>query len=345
MIEVAADLRARALEPHLRFVPGGLAAELATLGEPYLLLSQDEPLAAADPAAREGALAVARVDSLELEALERLAAGLPAAGIVVGIGGGMVMDAAKYVAWQRGIRLVLVPSIVSVDACVTNRIAVRTGGGVEYRGFVVADAVVVDAALIRAAPARLNRAGVGDLLSIHTALWDWRAGAAAGSVTHVASVAARAGTVLDGIDALADEIGAVTPRAVESIVRAYAEVNALCLEVGHSQPEEGSEHYLAYRVETLTGRSFVHGELVGLATVLMAELQANDPGRPRRVLDRSRVAWRPGELGLDRATLVAAMTSLPAFVRDQRLPHSIVDEADLPARADDLVSTVLDRAG
>ena len=56
-------------------------------------------------------------------------------------------------------------------------------------------------------------------------------------------------------------------------------MNALCLRVGHSGPEEGSEHYFAYAAEALTGRSFVHGEIVGLGVVLMSGLQGRDAAR------------------------------------------------------------------
>jgi glycerol-1-phosphate dehydrogenase [NAD(P)+] len=337
-------LRLRARAPELRFVAGGAERAIRALGGRVALITQPEPLAELGAATVGSLAAVRTVASLAVEALDALDSGLPEVETVVGLGGGMAMDAAKYVAWRRGLPLVLLPSIVSVDACVTNTIAVRTGGGVEYRGFVVADAIVVDTDLVKRAPPRLNRAGVGDLLSIHTALWDWRAGDRAGRATWRPEIAERSAAALDRVDELADEIGAVTARAVEAIVRGYAEVNALCLDAGHSLPEEGSEHYLGYLLETLTGCSFVHGELIGLGTVTMAVAQANDPGRPVRVLDRCRVAWRPAELGIEPGLLERAMGELPAFVREQRLPWSIADETDLAGRAGAIVTTVLDLA-
>jgi glycerol-1-phosphate dehydrogenase [NAD(P)+] len=242
------------------------------------------------------------------------------------------MDTAKFVAWRTGLPLLLAPSIVSVDASVTNTVAVRREGRVEYDGFVVADAIVADLDLIAAAPARLNRAGVGDLLSIHTGRFDWTLGACAGRIDLDEAVHAEAGRVLDGLLALAPDVAAVTDRALEAILRGYVDVNRMCLTVGHSGPEEGSEHYFAYQAEALTGRSFVHGEIVGLGTVLMAGLQGNQPDKVAGFLDRCGVAWRPDSLGLGRSTLLDILVTLPAFVREAGLPWSILDEAALDER-------------
>jgi glycerol-1-phosphate dehydrogenase [NAD(P)+] len=333
------DLIERAKSPVLRIGRDVLAAQIAALAGRYALLTQPEPAAFVDPTIAGRAAATVMVGSLAAADLETLVAGLPDVDRVVGIGGGMTLDAAKYVAWRRGIPLVLAPSIVSVDAAVTNTIAVRDGGRVEYRGFVVAEVIVADLALIGRAPARLNRAGVGDLLSIHTALWDWRAGAAAGKVAFDAALADRSAAVLAQLYDLAVEISAVSDRALEAVLRGYVEVNALCLTAGHSGPEEGSEHYFGYRLEAVTGRSFVHGELIGLGSVLMAALQANEPGRVATFLDRAGVGWRPAEQGLGRAVLREALTGLPAFVREAGLPYSIIDEADL---GPDAVERLLD---
>lgn len=326
---VDAGLLERAKRPELRVGHGILAAQVSGLAGSYALVSQPEPLARVVPAVAAGAVTTVMATSLEEGDLERLASVLPAVDTVVGIGGGVVMDCAKFLAWRRQTRLVLAPSIISVDASVTNTIAIRRHGTVEYDGFVVAQPIIADLELIATAPARLNRAGVGDLLSIQTGRYDWALGARAGAIAFDEAVDAAARDVLERLYRLADEVAAVTPLALEHIVRAYVEVNALLLTVGHSGPEEGSEHYFGYAAEAHTGRSFVHGELIGLGTVLMSGLQGNDQARAATFLDRCRVEWRPERVGLDRGTLEAVLLDLPRFVRQKGLPHSIIDEATL----------------
>lgn len=331
------------MSPDLRIGRDILAPHLAALPGSYLLLSQPEPLAGAHPSITARATAVVEVTSLAADDLAALERALPIVDRVVGLGGGMTVDAAKYVAWRRGIPLVIAPSIVSVDAPVTNTIAVRRDGTVVYEGFVVAEAIVADLAIIARAPARLNRAGVGDLLSIHTGRFDWALGAKAGTIAFDAAIDAAAARALEATYALADDVAATTDHALGSILRLYAEVNALLLQVGHAGPEEGSEHYFAYHAEAVTGRSFVHGELIGLGTALMSALQGNAPERVRGFLRRAGVAWRPAELGLDRATLSTILSGLPAFVRGADLPYSIIDEADLSGPAvDRLIASLAD---
>ena len=62
------------------------------------------------------------------------------------------------------------------------RAGLRQDGLVRYLGWAVPEAVYVDFDVIQAAPASLNRAGVGDILCYHTAHWDWRAASESGVV-------------------------------------------------------------------------------------------------------------------------------------------------------------------
>ena len=93
--------------------------------------------------------------------------------VVVGIGGGSSVDTAKFLAWKRQCRMVLVPSIISVDAPLTDTIGVRVDKKVQYVGKIFPEELIIDYTLIGKAPKELNRAGACDIASIHTALHDW----------------------------------------------------------------------------------------------------------------------------------------------------------------------------
>jgi glycerol-1-phosphate dehydrogenase [NAD(P)+] len=293
---------------------------LAGVASGFTLVTQPGPCAALPESLIARAGTVLQPQSLDRADLEDLVTTAPRGRTVVGVGGGVVMDNSKWLAFRTGAPLVLVPSILSVDACVTNTVAVRDGHKVSYEGFVVADRIILDVDLAQRAPGRLNRAGAGDLLSIHTALRDWATGDGRGGARFDAAVAQRAEAVLDALDGAADGVAAVTEDALTTVLLGYADINDMTIECGHAQMEEGSEHYLAYYLEQLTGTSFVHGEVVTLGTVLMSRLQRHDPGRAERVADQCGVRWRPEQLRLSRDLLTTALAGLADYVRATGLP-------------------------
>jgi uncharacterized metal-binding protein YceD (DUF177 family) len=79
----------------------------------------------------------------------------------------------------------------------------------------IRDAVVLDLPLVRSAPKRLNRAGIGDILSCHTGLYDWRLATDAGhGHPWHAGLAGLGATLLDELEAAADEVAAVSDAGV-----------------------------------------------------------------------------------------------------------------------------------
>jgi len=274
----------------------------------------------------EGILFVKSMERKKAEAAEKR---LPEAETIIGIGGGAALDMAKFVGWKRRLEPVLVPGIASVDACVTNAIAVRDKGKVHYIGFVLPRTIICDFKLMSGAPRHFNRAGIGDILSIHTGVFDWGLAAEAGEVEFIKGIARQAEALVDELEEYATDIRAVTDEALEFLIRAYAEENALCLKVGHARPEEGSEHFFAYNVERITGKSLVHGELVSLGVFLMSRLQDNQHKRIKGILDRTGVRYHPRTLGLKRKEIEKALFTLQAYVKEEGLFFSIINKKGL----------------
>lgn len=254
------------------------------------------------------------------------------AEVVVGVGGGTALDTAKYLAWRRGLPLVQVPTITSVDAGFTDAVGVRDEGHVRYVGSIVPQVVLLDVDLVRSAPARLNRAGVGDVLSCHTALHDWRAAADAGHPPDWHEGAAALGrSLLAELEAALPDIAAVTPDGVRFLADAHRRIGAACTALGHSRFEEGSEHFVAYAHEHATGARHVHGELIAFAVVVVAHLQGNDPDRAQRIVRDAGIVAHPDDLGIGRTGFVDTVVGLRAHARAQGLDIGVADLRDLGA--------------
>jgi glycerol-1-phosphate dehydrogenase [NAD(P)+] len=62
----------------------------------------------------------------------------------VAFGGGLVIDAAKYVAWKTGKRFVAIPTAISADVSVCRAVAVREDWKVRYVGDKMPEKLVID---------------------------------------------------------------------------------------------------------------------------------------------------------------------------------------------------------
>jgi glycerol dehydrogenase len=88
--------------------------------------------------------------------------------VVIGLGGGKVIDTAKAVAHGAGARVAIVPTIASTDTPTSAVSVIYTTDGTFSRYLFLPrnpDLVLVDTAVIAAAPVRFLVAGMGDALS------------------------------------------------------------------------------------------------------------------------------------------------------------------------------------
>lgn len=283
------------------------------------------------------------VTTMEHADVRRTADAFGPARVVWGIGGGSALDHAKYTAWRLGLPLVLMPTILSVDAGYTRAVGVREGGRVRYVGDARPERLLIDFDVLRRAPALLNRAGAGDILSIFTALWDWRAAGEALGEAYDARVAAQSQALLDRLYGGAAELCAQTDGGLGLLSELYVGEVVLCEQVGNSRPEEGSEHYLAYALEAHSGLHYVHGQLIGMCVVIAGLWQGQDLERVLRFLRALELDCRPEAVGTTRDELCRVVADLPRWLagEPQLLPGVFHLRPPGPADVEPLVDRAL----
>ena len=255
-----------------------------------------------------------------LAQIDHLAAPLE---VVYAVGGGLAVDAAKYLAAQRNLPLVCLPTALSVDAFFTWASGYREAGCVRYLETKPPEQVIIDLAVLAAAPPSVRAAGICDVLSIATGCWDWEFAEQRRenppAQAFIPYVAQTAQAILAGALDCAEAAGRGDPAGLKQLVDCLALEVQLCNLIGHARPEEGSEHYFAYAVENVVGHGLPHGDLVGPGIMLMAERQgqATDPLKAALLACHARLDF------ISPQVVATTLADLPAYCRRHQLPFGI----------------------
>ena len=188
---------------------------------------------------------------------------------IAGIGGGKVLDCAKYMAFLAKLPYYAVPTSLSNDGFCSPRSSLTIEGKRRSLPAAMPLGLVVDVEVCRAAPKALWLSGMGDLVSKLTAVADWKL------AFH------RTGEPVDDLAALLSDasvyqfIAAPTcdARGLALLATALMQ-NGIAMEIcGSSRPASGSEHLVSHALDALSARPRLHGLQVGMATYIMSRLQ------------------------------------------------------------------------
>ena len=210
------------------------------------------------------------------------------ARVVVGAGGGKVLDAARAMAADLGLPVVNCPTVASSDAPCSALSVIYTDEGEfqEYRFYRKnPDLVLVDTQVIARGPPRLLTAGMGDALAtmfeartcVEGRIRNMRGGASTESALALAELCYRT-LVNDGAHALrAVENQVVTP-ALERLV----EANTLLSGLGFESSGLAAAHAVHNGLTTAPPtHSYFHGEKVAFGTLVQLVLE----GKPSATID------------------------------------------------------------
>ena len=199
---------------------------------------------------------------------------------IVAVGGGTISDLCKYVSHLDGKAYVMFPTAASMNGYLSANASISEDG---YKNTLPAHmprAVFCDISVIAAAPARLNKSGLGDSLARSTAQADWL-------LSHLLL-----DTPYDDVpfalvkkfepDLLENARGvALGDQASLELLTKILLLSGLGMTVaGGSYPASQSEHMIAHAHEMLLQKTQVpaktfHGEEIGITASAMAWMQEN----------------------------------------------------------------------
>jgi len=309
-----------AMEYEIRYGTGLLRCQ-SSGWPPYAVVSSPRAHRTAAAHLERPPAAVVHADSLDFEYLQTRAESLPdEAELLVGVGGGLALDAAKYAALARKLPLVLVPTVVSTGAIIHSMFARWEGrqiiGGVEDWPWVDPDYVLVDYGLALEAPPYLHCAGLGDILCSYAGVaeWRWRRARGRGPAVEekvVADYISYHEKMVREFAQSLDAGGHLTAASIHCIMRRLHERDDRNL----PQPAAASgDHPLLHVLELVNDSNWVHGEVVALAALIITWHCGDDHRGLQTRLDRCQVRHRPVQMGLSREQLLRGLEAAPDYM-------------------------------
>lgn len=276
------------------------------------------------------------LDTVKIEDLMDMAFSLPnETKAVIGLGGGKVIDAAKYMCYLKKLPFVSVPTSASSDGFCSSTASLIVN---ERRLSVpaeLADAIIVDTAAILSAPQKFILSGVGDMVAKITAVYDWQFEAAGGySVLNDTAVMVAKNAVNSFVRLPFDR--------VEKAVFIRELVNGLTLSglaneiAGSSAPTSGSEHLISHALDKNSPAPQLHGIQVGIATYIMALVQEHRVERIKQVFTDTGFFDYCKTLNLSADEYKAAIDVSPS-IKPHR--HTYLHEEKYRVRAKEVIDT------
>jgi glycerol-1-phosphate dehydrogenase [NAD(P)+] len=261
------------------------------------------------------------VNSLQLD-LERYSP-----DFILGLGGGRSVDVAKMTAFRISRPFISVPTSASHDGIASPFVSIR---GLEKPHSIKANSpigILADTRLISQAPRRLLASGCGDLLGKVTAVKDWELARDEKNEyfgTYAANLACMsAEIILKQSHKFRDN----SVFGVRTIIEALISAGVAACIAGSSRPCSGSEHLFSHALEYIAGNSCgLHGERVGLGTIIMAKLHNLDWKQIVKALKNIDAPTTAKEINVQQSDLVKALL-LAQSLRPER--YTILKKVNL----------------
>lgn len=245
---------------------------------------------------------------------------------IVGIGGGKTLDMCKYVSHIVKKHFISIPTAMAHDGIASPIAVLTTEEGIN-KSLVcgVPSGIIIDMDIIMKSPVRLIKAGIGDILSNYTAIYDWQLAEKRGldKVNEFSSLLASAATtsiVNFGEKNINNE--KFIKQLSESII-----LSGMAMEIANSsRPCSGSEHLFSHALDKYTSHTNLHGLQVALGAIISSYFQGSDYKELINFLHEFSIDVNPKSLGITVEEFIFCMQNA-RLMKPKR--YTILNEADL----------------
>lgn len=246
---------------------------------------------------------------------------------IIGIGGGKVLDVAKYAGFVGKIPYICLPTTLSNDSLASPVAVLDIDDSIRKTlGCKIPTGIVVDINVIMNAPIDQLKSGIGDTISKYTALYDWKLDAAYRS-ERIDDFAYMISDMALTSLCSNEEKSLKSKEFIKTLTQSLV-MGGLAMEIaGNSRPSSGSEHLFCHSLEeNYPGIKISHGMAVALGSVVGCILQGRNAIRLREILKAYEIDINPLNWNITKEIFVDAWQKAPATRKDR---HTVLNEVSL----------------
>ncbi|MFN4245527.1 MAG: iron-containing alcohol dehydrogenase family protein [Brevinematia bacterium] len=212
--------------------------------------------------------------SNKIEDIYELAFKVKQSDIILGIGGGKVIDISKYIGYIRKIPVITFPTAPSNDSICSPLCSLVVDGKRTTVPARIPFGVISDTNILASAPESFIYSGIGDIVSKISALYDIDFEENRKKVNHDDFARMVAEKSIDSLlyynsNNIRDE--EFLGKLIDSLI-----MSGIAMEIeGDSAPASGSEHLISHALDKILPNPHLHGIQVGIATYIMVKAQNN----------------------------------------------------------------------
>lgn len=234
--------------------------------------------------------------------------------LLLGVGGGSVIDITKLAAHDSSKPFISVPTCASHDGIASPRAALKHRSSSVSKTAISPLAILADTSIISKAPYRMLASGCADVLSNLSAVMDWKLAHRLKGEEYSSHAAVLAETAAQLIIEHADEIRPDAEESAWIAVKAMIVSGVAMSVAGNTRPASGAEHMFSHMLDHLgpgvmlkgRGRAF-HGEQCGVGSIMMVYLHGGNWEKLRNTLRKIKAPTTSQELGISKKKIVEAL--------------------------------------
>lgn len=250
--------------------------------------------------------------------------------VVFSCGGGRVLDIGKFAATKTKINFISIPTGPSNDGIASPVAVIKNNQGLsESLGAKMPMGIIVDLSVVKKAPLKNIRAGIGDLLSNFSAISDWELAKKYKNEKIDDFAVSLAYTAADFVFDMCLHRKKINIRNGDFLKKM---INGLILSgiamgvAGSSRPCSGAEHMISHAIDKLYPQTAMHGEQVAVGTVIAEKIRGCNYKRYIEIFKKIGAPYHWKELNLSEKQMINVLLFAPK-TRPGR--YTILDRVNL----------------